>query len=117
MEVEIGVGPQSQKVVVVVGGRDGGDGDIAGLGSRCQQRPCPTKSLDYFMIGGRRTDGGDCRRLRFRPNNLDALAIEPMGNGSRAGVPSHLHARSERMQQGPPAWRQLSDPDNLDRAK
>jgi hypothetical protein len=32
MEVEIGIGPQNQKVVVVVGGCDRGDGDVAGLG-------------------------------------------------------------------------------------
>ena len=44
VQIEVGVGAQGQKMIVIVGGCDGGDGDIAGsampqaMSSRAQRR-------------------------------------------------------------------------------
>jgi hypothetical protein len=49
------------------------------------------------MKSSGRTDGGYRRRLGFRTNDLYAVAIEPIRNGPRTGVPPHLNALGQRM--------------------
>src|SRR3546814_7474422 len=58
VQIQVGVRPQCQELVVVFGWRDRGDGDIARLRfTGSDQAPRPPKSFDRLMVGGGSGDG------------------------------------------------------------
>ena len=69
------------------------------------------------MIGGGGTDGGDLRRLRRRPHDLDEVAVEPVRHRTRSRDPAHRHVAGDGVEQRPPDGRELRDADDLDGAE
>ena len=81
MEIEIGIGAQSQKVVVIIASCHRSDRYFGGLGfPRCNQLARPAKCFNSFMVKGGRTDTRNRGRLRFHTSDLDTVAIEPVRN-------------------------------------
>ena len=103
MHVEIGIRAQRQEMVVVVGQRGAGDGDIGRLGlAGSQQLPRPAHGLYRFVIGGCSTDdektgGAACALL-----DVNCPAVKPLGYRPRARDPAHRQPRGHRVQQRPP---------------
>ena len=116
VQVEAGVGAEREKVVVVVGRRGRRDGDLGGLRpAGGEELPHPAHGLDRLVIGRGRADGGDIRRLRVCPHNLDRLDVEPVRHRAGACDPAHGHMAGERVQQRPPDGRELRNTDDFDR--
>ena len=66
VKVEIGVGSQSQEMIVVIGRRDRCDGDLGRIGRAGRDElPRPSEGLDGLVIGGRGADGDNFRRVRL----------------------------------------------------
>lgn len=113
VQVDVGVSAQGQEMVVIVGGRRSGDGDLSGRHARGEQRPNPSHRLDSFVICRCRTDGADPRRFRRRPQDLDARAFQPGGNGRRSSRPLHWYMCRKCLEQRSPARRQFGEADDL----
>ena len=84
MQIDIGIGAQREKMIVVVGRRRGGDGNVGGRYARREQRPDPTQCLDCLMVSGRGTDGSNGRRLSIASSDRNAAFLEP--GRDRAGT-------------------------------
>ena len=118
MQFEIGIAAQGQKVVVVIGRRDGCDGDIGGLRlTGRHELPRPAHRLDGLVIGGGRADDRNLWPLQFLPHDPDDIAVEPLRNGPGPGDPAHRHLPGNPVQQGPPYGGELGDADDFDRTE
>ena len=77
MQIDIGIGAQREKVIVVVGWRRRGDSNVSWRYARREQRPDPTQRLDCLMVSGRGTYGSNGRRLSIASSDSNAAFIEP----------------------------------------
>ena len=90
-------------MVVVVGWRGGGNGDVGRLSlAGCQELPRPAHGLDGFVIGGRSTDDETVGRAAGALLDFNFPAVQPLGNRARTRDPANRHPRGNRVQQRPP---------------
>ena len=115
VQVETGVGAQGEEVVIIIGGRGGGDGDVGRLRPAGRKElPRPAHGLDGLVISRGRADGGELRRLRLFPHDLDRVTVEPGRHRPRPRDPADRHTASDRVQQRSPDGREFGDADDVD---
>ena len=116
MQVQIGVGPQGEEVIVVIRRRGRGDGDLRSHSfAGGEQRSGPAQRLDRLVIGGGGAHGLDDRRLGIIAHDRDLHPVEPGWRRPGTGGPDDGNPTGQRRQQGAPARGKLGDADDLDR--